>query len=223
MKFVHIADVHFDRPFTVLETKGLAENRRLEQRNAFKKVIDYIKENDIEYLFISGDLYEAEYVRKSTIEFINNEFKSIPNTKIFISPGNHDPYIKNSYYSTFAFPSNVKIFSPKLEKVELGSINIYGYGFSNFYMNSEGIENSIILDKNKINILVTHCNLDGAKDNDERYNSVRKSTFKALEFNYVALGHIHKQMQDGEIAYPGSLVSLGFDELGAHRNDRRQN
>ena len=63
MKFVHIADMHFDMPFTVLSKNGLAEERRLDQRNAFNKMINYIKENNIEYLFIAGDLYENEYVR----------------------------------------------------------------------------------------------------------------------------------------------------------------
>ena len=58
MKFVHIADMHFDKPFTVLESKGLTEQRRLEQRNAFNKMIDYILTNNIDYLFIAGDLYE---------------------------------------------------------------------------------------------------------------------------------------------------------------------
>jgi len=57
MRFVHIADVHFDAPFTTLASKGFSETRRLEQRNTFKKVIDYIKTNEIEYLFICGDLY----------------------------------------------------------------------------------------------------------------------------------------------------------------------
>ena len=31
-------------PFTVLNKNDLAENRRLDQRKVFKKVIDYIKE-----------------------------------------------------------------------------------------------------------------------------------------------------------------------------------
>ena len=85
MKFIHIADMHFDMPFTVLSKNGLAEERRLDQRNIFNKMINYIKENDIEYLFIAGDLYENEYIRKSTIEYINNCFKQIPNTKIYIT------------------------------------------------------------------------------------------------------------------------------------------
>ena len=50
MKFVHIADVHFDMPFTLLSSRGnMGDKRRLEQREAFDKVINYIKENDIEY------------------------------------------------------------------------------------------------------------------------------------------------------------------------------
>ena len=53
MKFVHIADIHFDSPFVNLSDKeGLGNLRRLEQRKALKKAIEYIKENNIKYLFI---------------------------------------------------------------------------------------------------------------------------------------------------------------------------
>lgn len=82
-----MADMHFDIPFTVLNNRNkLGEKRRLEQREAFKKIIDFIKTNNVEYFFIAGDLYENEYIRQTTIEYINNLFKEIPNTKIFISP-----------------------------------------------------------------------------------------------------------------------------------------
>ena len=41
-----MADMHFDMPFTVLTKRNkLGEKRRLEQREAFRKVIEYIKEN----------------------------------------------------------------------------------------------------------------------------------------------------------------------------------
>ena len=218
MKFIHIADVHFDTPFALLERRGLAGKRRLEQRSAFKKVINYARENDIPYLFICGDLFEAEYVKNSTIEYINKEFESIPNTKIFIVPGNHDPYMKNTYYMTYNFAKNVKIFTSRVEKIEIDNLCIYGYGFDNFYMKKEEREELKNLDTSKINILITHCDLDGAKDNDIRYNPVPKNELKALEFDYIALGHIHKPSIDRNIAYSGSLVSLGFDELGSHRN-----
>ena len=125
MKFIHIADMHFDSPFVRLSDKDvMGDLRRLDQRKIFKKVIEYIKQNNIEFLFISGDLYEHKYIKQTTIEYINNLFKEIPNTKIFISPGNHDPYLKNSYYNKFEWNENVKIFTSKLVKVELEDVNL---------------------------------------------------------------------------------------------------
>ena len=145
MNFVHIADMHFDSPFVNLADKeGFGDIRRMDQRNAFKKLITYIKENKIPYLFISGDMYEHKYVKKSTIQYINNLFQEIPETKIFISPGNHDPYVKNSFYNQFEWSKNVKIFNSKIEKVSYDDVDIYGYGFNNFYCDNCGIENLII-------------------------------------------------------------------------------
>ena len=69
MKFIHMADLHLDAPFNLLNSKNdFGKRRRLEQREALKKIINHIKENNIEYLFIAGDLYENEYIRKTTIE-----------------------------------------------------------------------------------------------------------------------------------------------------------
>lgn len=220
MKFVHIADMHFDSPFTVLSTKSnLGDIRRLEQRKAFKKVIDYIKENNVDYLFISGDLYEHEYIKESTIEYINNLFKEIPNTKVFITPGNHDPYIKNSIYETYNFNENVYIFKDKLEKYEDIYANIYGMAFTEFYMNTSPLENIEISKTNKPNILIVHADLNGVRDKEGfSYNPISERKLVSLGFDYVALGHIHKTnfSLNNRIIYPGSTISFGFDELGDH-------
>ena len=67
MKFVHVADMHFDTTFESLKD-NLGEKRRLDQRETFNKMIEYIKTNKIPYLFISGDLYEEKYIRETTIQ-----------------------------------------------------------------------------------------------------------------------------------------------------------
>lgn len=221
MKFVHIADMHLDSPFVNLSDKDImGDLRRLEQRKILKKIIEYIKENEIEYLFISGDLYEHQYVKQSTIEYINNLFKEINNTKIFISPGNHDPIIKNSYYNKFDWNENVKIFNAKIEKVETEEADIYGFGFNDFYCTNCGMEGFEIENKNKINILTIHGTLDGASIEEKQYNSMSKKMLQSKGFDYIALGHIHKLDYNTEpnqnMVYPGSTMSLGFDELGEH-------
>lgn len=53
-----------------------------------------------------------------------------------------------------------------------------------------------------------------------QYNPINKNKLKQLGFDYVALGHIHKLDYNTEenqrIVYPGSTISMGFDELGKH-------
>lgn len=221
MKFVHIADMHFDSPFVNLSEKDImGDLRRLEQRKVFKKIIEYIKENNIKYFFISGDLYEHKYIKQSTIDYINKLFEEIPETNIYIAPGNHDPYTKNSYYNKYNWSKNVKIFGPKVEKIETQDANIYGYGFDDFYCSDSGVENIEIEQNEKLNILIIHGNIDGSTIEDMQYNSMSKKMLQEKGFDYVALGHIHKKDYNTEenqkIVYPGSTISLGFDELGEH-------
>ena len=221
MKFVHIADMHFDTSFTTLTNKAnLGDIRRLDQRLAFNKVIDYIKENQIPYLFIAGDFYEHEYIRLSTIEYINNLFSEIPDTQIFISPGNHDPYLKESFYNKFYWSENVHIFDAKLSIFEQEGVDIYGYGFDDFYYTNHDLEKTEIKNKDKINILVAHGTLNASDTLEKEYNPIPEKMVEEKGFDYVALGHIHKldynSKPNQRIVYPGSTVSLGFDELGEH-------
>jgi len=219
MKFIHIADMHFDCPFTNLsDRENFGEIRRLEQRKAFKEIINYIKENNIEYFFIAGDLYEQKYIKKTTIEYINNLFKEIPNSKIYITPGNHDPYIKNSFYNNFLWNNNVNIFGGDIKIIKNKEVDIYGYGFDDYYLKTEKIDKINIENREKVNILITHGTLDGASLEEKEYNSISRKMLEEKGFDYVALGHIHKTnySENENIIYPGSTVSIGFDELGKH-------
>lgn len=221
MKFVHIADMHLDSPFTTLNAKGnYGEIRRLDQRETLKKIVEYIKENHIPYLFIAGDFYEHETIRNSTIQYVNNLFKTIPETKILITPGNHDPYMKNSMYQNFNWNSNVKIFTSEIEVIESEELDIYGVGFNNFNCKKLGIEDIEIKNKNKINILIVHGTLNGSENNPNEKNPMSKTKLKELGFDYIALGHIHKpdyvSEENQNIVYPGSTIAMGFDELGNH-------
>lgn len=221
MKFIHIADMHLDAGFNNLSRiDRLSEQRRLEQRKIIKDIINYIKENNIECLFIAGDLYEQEYIRKSSIEYINKLFSEIPNVHIFISPGNHDPFIKNSFYNTFEWSENVHIFKNDIEKIELEDVDIYGYGFGDYYCRQDVVENIEIEDKSKLNVLLVHGSVDGGNDEYREYNPMSSKKLKTLGFDYIALGHIHKKSYNDEknqrIVYPGSTISFGFDEPGEH-------
>lgn len=213
MKFIHIADVHFDMPMISLKkNRDYIKKRRIEQKQAFRDVIQLAKKEKVDALFIAGDLFEQNFVERGTIEYIISNLQLIPEVNIFIIPGNHDPFIKDSPYATFEWPENVTIFKSEYGMISLADADIYGVGFESYEMDNEEIRNIKIEDESKINILVTHGTLNGAA---HKYNDIK---LKDLEkFDYVALGHIHeKKVDNSRIIYPGSLVSCGFDEMGEH-------
>ena len=79
-------------------------------------------------------MFEQKFVEKNTVEYIINSLQLIPDTKIFIAPGNHDPYIKNSPYKTFKWPENVIIFDSEIKKYSFDNVDIYGLGFEDYEM-----------------------------------------------------------------------------------------
>lgn len=165
VKFVHIADVHFDSPFEYLSQTGhLGDVRRLEQRNIFRKIIDYIQEHEIDYLLIAGDLYEHQYVRKTTMEYVRDLLTEIVDTEVFIVPGNHDPYVKNSFYDKIEWSQNVHICKKETEVFCGEKLDIYMTAFTDFYQNDSPIEKIEIKNPNKDNLLLTHCDLNGTRD-----------------------------------------------------------
>ena len=237
MKFVHLADVHLDMPFTSLKNnKELVKRRRLEQKFIFKKAIDLVKAEKAQALFIAGDLFEDKFIQDDTITYVISCLKEIEDVKVYITPGNHDPLIKSSPYNTFEWPENVFIFGNEVGMDSFDDVNIYGLGFEDFEMDSEAVKyidlseddelNNTNNDKNlnhnkseviednkeKINILVTHGTLDGAS---HKYHDIKTQWLQ--KFDYVALGHIHMpKVDDSKIIYPGSLIAGGFDETGEH-------
>lgn len=213
MKFIHVADIHFDMPMISLKgNRDLIKKRRIEQKQAFRDVIQLAKKEKIDCLFISGDLFEHKFVEKNTIEYIISNFQLIPNVNIFITPGNHDPYVKSSPYETYEWPENVTIFNSEYGMISLEDADVYGVGFDDYEMDIDVVKDIKIENEDKVNILITHGTLNGA---GHKYHDIKEKDLN--KFDYVALGHIHdKKVDSSRIIYPGSLISCGFDEPGEH-------
>lgn len=221
LKFLHFSDIHLDAPFSSLGSKFAAEQRRRDLLEVFGRIIDLAKKEAVDIILISGDLYEHEYVRKSTIHYINKKFSEIPETKVFIVPGNHDPCISNSYYQNFEWSKNVCILSENRTKVFLEEHNacVYGAGFSNFHEGTSLINKIEPADPRYINILLVHGTVD-LDFKDSRYNPMSSGELALLGMDYIGLGHFHNTLRgvgkSENIYNPGSPEPLGFDEEGEH-------
>jgi len=210
LKIIHTADIHFDTAFSGLSDAKKASVRRQDLRNTFSKICALAKNADM--LIISGDLFDAKAVSKTTLDFLKNEFSKLEDTRVFISAGNHDYLGANSVYKTFNFGPNVHIFGTEPEVVETEHVDIYGVSFKTANDNRNLLPEFKIKSLDKINILVMHANLGG-----EDYNPVKPAEIEESKMDYVALGHIHarselKKRGRTYFAYPGCPEGRGFDE-----------
>lgn len=216
VKIFHCADIHLDSPFSLYSPRE-AEKRRTELRGAFTSALMYAREKRADIFIISGDLFDGEYVTRDTRELLLREFAKCGDMKIFISPGNHDPFTPSSFYATAEFPENVHIFGGERERVSLDDlgVDVYGFGFTGKNCITSTVAGWSIKDKSKINILVTHGDMSGG----DSTGPVTKQDIANSGFDYIALGHIHKPSgvlcENGVYyAYPGCIEGRGFDELG---------
>lgn len=218
VKIVHAADLHFDTPFNDMDEEQRNRNKE-ELREVFSNIISFCKEKSVDILLLAGDIFDNLTLSKQTLYFIESSLSLIEDIRVFISPGNHDPYGNKSFYKLVNWPKNVHIFKENLEKVYIKELdtNIWGAGFNNKYINK-----SIIKDfsyyGNEINIMVIHGELSSLEDGNE-YNPITTSHIAQSNMDYIALGHRHSFsgiMKEGRTyyAYSGCPQGRGFDETG---------
>lgn len=218
IKILHTADLHFDTAYKDLPP-SIAEIKNEELKETFLNIINLAKSENVDAILIAGDLFDNLRIYKSTIEFLNNSFKSIEPIKVFISAGNHDPKNPEGFYELYDWNSNVKIFDNKIEKVSINDkeINIYGASFNNSYINESMLKN-FSCDYDAINIMVLHGEIANNEEGNE-YNPITLKNIENSNLDYLALGHRHlytgiNKQGNTYYAYSGCPEGRGFDEIG---------
>lgn len=219
LKFIHCADLHLDAPFKEIGKDTYAETRRKDIREAFSYILKRVEEEKAQMLLISGDLYEHKTVGKSTMAWLFMVLSQVK-VPVVIIPGNHDPYLKNSWYRNWDWPENVIILSPDYPEIILEDlfVKVYGMGFSSFKEDKPDLSVVSPPLKDYFNIMMIHGTLDMEFTN-QAYKPVTTRELEGLGYDYYAMGHFHRLRDDYPLKNafnPGSPEPLGFDEQGFH-------
>jgi len=217
IKILHSADIHFDTPFSGMTPKEALKSKE-ELKQVFENIIKMTLENQIDILLIAGDIFDNLSVNKTTLYFIKNCFEKISKVKVFISPGNHDPFNEKSFYSIIDWSTNVHIFKGGMESVILKDLNtvVWGAGFNASHVNKSLLKEVERVDRYN-NIMVLHGEITTTKDGND-YNPITEEDIARSNMDYIALGHRHKfsevkKIENTYYSYSGCPQGRGFDEL----------
>ena len=219
LKFLHCGDIHLDIPFVGL-TADKSEERRRVLRSSFMRLMQYVRDMNVNVVLISGDLFNTEYATNITAEVLIREFKNCQGAHFIIAPGKHDHYNGNPIYESGRLPDNCHVFSSdKLSRFDFEEHNVTVYGWA--FMDSELRENPLVDrqvdDSSRVNIVCAYADLDG--DVDSTICPISTADIKRFGADYYALGSRHEASKfssagGSKYAYCGSLESIGFDEPG---------
>ena len=209
MKLIHTADIHLGSPFS--ETKGQASPsiRRAELLEQFKKLVEYAKNNGVEGVLLSGDIFDNDSPSDVQKQSFYRAIEKYPDIAFFYLRGNHD----NHNLVNVNKPQNLLTFGDDWMTYDFHGIKITGVELTK--RNYRSIYDNLKLDPSYFNIVMLH----GTPGSQMGVQDIMLSGLKNKHINYLALGHVHipsegKLDDDGIYVMPGCLEGRGFDETG---------
>ncbi len=214
-RIVHTSDLRLGSLFSA--TPEVAGQRKLEQLDTLKQILDTCTETKADALLIAGNLFDSMKVERQLLDDVK-EMMSHYDLYIFITPGRHDPATPDSCYHE-EWPQNVHIFRGGMEKVEIPERNtcVWGAGFTKSSCDETLLKNFMPV-SSRMNVLVMHGQLTDTPHSDSSCNPILRDALRECGADYVALGGVptyeHYEENDFLYCYPGSPAGRGFDEEG---------
>jgi len=217
VKFTHCADLHLGSRFAGVSDDDPQLGKRLRESifDSFGRIIDCSLQEDVDFMVISGDIYDEKNESASTRQRFAEELRRF-GKPCFICLGNHD--YKQSQRESIPYPDNVHVFPTECERIDHdvrgNVIEIIGRSFPSRHFKgdlTEGFSGS----NNRFTIGVVHCDLDAGRDSE--YAPCRSSDLVGRNIDYWALGHIHERKIANEcphIVYPGNIQGRSSKEDG---------
>ena len=212
MKIIHCSDLHLDSKMQANFDSGKAKERRDEILRTYQKMVEYAAKNDVKIILIAGDMFDKKDITTKAKNVVLNSICANPQIDFIYLKGNHDETI---FLDEEENLENLKTFNnQEWKKYDYENITITGIEFGG--KKNYEIYNSLILEKNKINIVVMHGQ-ESETELKDKTEIIELKQLKNKNIDYLALGHIHKPNIIGDkVAYSGSLEPLDRTETGEH-------
>ena len=236
MRFLHIADLHIGKQ---LNDVSFLED----QRYILEQIIQMAERERVDAVLIAGDVYQKSSPQAEAMTLFNDFLTRLVGAgmKVFVISGNHDSDQRIAYFSALIRGAGVYVserFEGTLQKAtfddEYGRINICLMPFlkpahvRRFFPGEKitGYQDAVrlVLENSPVNtgernVLLCHQFITGAERSDSEdvtvggLDNIDASLFD--DFDYVALGHIHKPQRilRDTLRYAGSPLKYSFSEV----------
>ncbi|MFQ6105470.1 MAG: exonuclease SbcCD subunit D, partial [Candidatus Hydrothermarchaeaceae archaeon] len=208
MRFAHLADTHLGyRQYNL-------DEREEDFYRAFNEAVDKILMHKCDFVVHSGDLFDEPRPHVRAMVEVRKALEKLHDNHIpfFAIPGNHDILMRRGAVIPHAIYRKMEILTDKNPWREHEGIFICGLQYHS-RIHSGALRDRLKelgreAEKHEKRILLLHQGI-------ERYIPLEyELKFSDIpNFDYYALGHVHKRILDGKLAYPGATEMWRMDEI----------
>lgn len=208
-----------------------------------RQMVELTRMHQPDAFLLSGDVFDSSQPSAQAQVMFADALASIrnacPQTSIIYTAGNHDSGSKLEVYKKLCEELDIHVLGSINRDSDLNDyivrVGNKGYvvavPYVSLYRRPDDLfENLSVLVRERnadeqlpvflmAHLPILHCDARGHENYDERIiGNVECQELSILGdgFDYVALGHIHKQQKldsDGRIRYSGTPIPIGFDEV----------
>jgi len=218
IKFAHLADCHL----------GGWRQEELQRLNfqSFQKVLERCIKGKVEFILISGDLFDSAYPPIEILKESFSEFKKVYDAgiSVYLIAGSHDFSVSGKTFldvlEKAGFCKNVENWQMeedgriKLKPYMHKDIAIYGYPGRKSGMEIKDLSKVYFDSVNLFTIFMVHTTIKDVVGTIPM-ESIEKQKLPLA--NYYAMGHIHQSFEIHEAnsyyVYPGPTFPNNFQEL----------
>jgi DNA repair protein SbcD/Mre11 len=223
ISFIHAADLHLDSPMVGLKhlPANILSRVRESTFAALERLIAAAIEKNVDFVILAGDLYDGEDRSLRAQSRFRNEMQKLlqKDIPVYVIHGNHDHL--NGSWVHLDMPSNVHIFGSEVEMKAFHTkrgetIHLYGFSYLQRHILDKRIDEYRKQEPADFHIGILHGNEGGGTDHDNYAPFSIKDLYEK-QFDYWALGHIHKRTilsDHPPIIYPGNLQGRNKKETG---------
>ncbi|MCM3404132.1 DNA repair exonuclease [Cytobacillus oceanisediminis] len=221
--FIHAADLHLDSPMSGLKHLPPSIFKKLQESTfeAFTKIVDSAIFHNVDFIILAGDLFDGEdrSIRAQTRFRKEMERLAECGIAVYAVHGNHDHM--DGRWAHLPLPENVHIFSHEVEVAkhiaENGtSVHLYGFSYPKRHVAERMIDQYRRENGADLHIGILHGSFEGSSDHAQ-YAPFRINDLLEKDFDYWALGHIHKReilITQPPVIYPGNIQGRNRKETG---------
>jgi DNA repair exonuclease SbcCD nuclease subunit len=219
MKFIHAADLHLDSPLAGIARRGSVPEHVLNNctRRALAAMVELALAEDVGFVVIAGDVYDADWKDYSTGLFFAEQMRRL-GRPCFLVRGNHDA--ASVITSQLQPPPNVHEFSSRstetVRRDDLG-VAVHGRSFPHRAVPEDLSAAYPPPLAGLLNIGLLHTSADDPGEH-ATYAPCSVPALAMKGYDYWALGHIHARRELARapwIVFPGNLQGRHAKETGA--------